>query len=78
MYVSSWPEDAAGKKDVTLAHQRERFPHVISVRARLDGEGYLSVLKRFLPEFLAQRRFALAFYNAGSDVCAATPSASWR
>jgi histone deacetylase 11 len=51
-----------------LVHRRERFPHVISVRAQLDGEGYLSVLKRFLPEFLAQRPFALAFFNAGSDV----------
>jgi histone deacetylase 11 len=46
---------------------------VISVRAQLDGEGYLSVLKRFLPEFLAQGPFALAFFNAGSDVLRGDP-----
>lgn len=51
-----------------LAQERERFPHVVSVRAQLDGEGYLAVLKRLLPEFLAQGPFALAFFNAGTDV----------
>jgi histone deacetylase 11 len=56
-----------------LAQDRERFRHVISIRAQLDGEGYLSVLKRFLPEFLAEGPFALAFFNAGSDVLQGDP-----
>ncbi|MDB4986069.1 MAG: hypothetical protein JWN04_1247 [Myxococcaceae bacterium] len=56
-----------------LSHQEQRFPHVMGLRARMDGEGYHNVLRRCLPAFLAELRPALAFYNAGSDILQGDP-----
>jgi histone deacetylase 11 len=50
-----------------------RFEDVRSLRAFMDDEGYLTVLKHFLPTFLAKGPYALAFYNAGTDVLKGDP-----
>ncbi|HWV14104.1 MAG TPA: histone deacetylase [Cellvibrio sp.] len=49
----------------------EKYPFIIPLRAGLNCEGYLSLLKRKLPLFLQQYSGAkLAFYNAGTDILA--------
>jgi histone deacetylase 11 len=52
----------------------DRFPHLHPLRALMDGDGYLTVLRRHLPAFLdAHRDAKLVFYNAGTDILAGDP-----
>jgi histone deacetylase 11 len=50
-----------------------RFADVRSIRAFMDDEGYLRVLKNYLLSFLGEGPYALAFYNAGTDVLNGDP-----
>jgi histone deacetylase 11 len=56
-----------------LRSKDERHRFVLSLRALMDDEGYFNVLRHHLPEFLDTGPFALAFYNAGTDVLAGDP-----
>lgn len=49
----------------------ERYPALIGLRAHVEDEGYLRVLREDLPAFLGQHAGArLAIYNAGTDIVA--------
>ena len=56
-----------------LRTKGERHRFVLSLRALMDDEGYFNVLKHHLPQFLSTGPFALAFYNAGTDVLTGDP-----
>ena len=51
----------------------ERWHFLSGLRAHMDDEGYFNILKKYLPEFLQRGPYALAFYNAGTDVLAGDP-----
>jgi histone deacetylase 11 len=55
------------------SYQAERWQFLSGLRAHMDDEGYFNVLKKYLPEFLDRGPYALAFYNAGTDVLAGDP-----
>jgi histone deacetylase 11 len=59
-------QDGAGRGNA-------RFEDVRSLRAFMDDEGYLNVLRNYLPPFLSKGPYALAFYNAGTDVLKGDP-----
>lgn len=56
-----------------LNRERVRFPLLRPLRGLADDEGYCNVLEQLMCELLEQGPFALAFFNAGTDVLGGDP-----